>query len=273
MCRVAGIQTGLGPSSNSLRISAGKGTPGASTTTTTTTTTTTPKKAPAPSIVPGLTRELDELFLRAAQVSTRAVDVQKLEDTVQHAPIDEDTRTDVIAAARRAKDALANLSRFTGQEIASAYNTITDEARRKLEAAKRNVAAAREGAGAAGEETDVAIEGADAVKDEAALAFDEALKAQADLSDKLRDVIKGDVPEELSDALTDMLLQCDRRQSEILTLAAQLAAAVEKLDKDTAQPAAAEIPRNSTRRSRNCSRGRRSTCTGTRPRSSRSRSA
>ena len=239
MCRVAGIQTGLGPSSNSLRISAGKGTPGASTTTTTTTTTTTPKKAPAPSIVPGLTRELDELFLRAAQVSTRAVDVQKLEDTVQHAPIDEDTRTDVIAAARRAKDALANLSRFTGQEIASAYNTITDEARRKLEAAKRNAAAAREGAGAAGEETDVAIEGADAVKDEAALAFDEALKAQADLSDKLRDVIKGDVPEELSDALTDMLLQCDRRQSEILTLAAQLAAAVEKLDKDTAQPAAA----------------------------------
>ena len=155
MCRVAGIQTGLGPSSNSLRIS-----PGASTTTTTTTTTTTPKKAPAPSIVPGLTRELDELFLRAAQVSTRAVDVQKLEDTVQHAPIDEDTRTDVIAAARRAKDALANLSRFTGQEIASAYNTITDEARRKLEAAKRNAAAAIEGADAAGGETDAAIEGA-----------------------------------------------------------------------------------------------------------------
>ena len=115
MCRVAGIQTGLGHPSNSLRISEGKGTPGASSGTTTTTTTTTSKKAPAPSIVSGLTRELDELFLRAAQVSTRAVDVQKLEDTVQHATIDEDTRTDIIAAAQRAKDALANLSRFTGR--------------------------------------------------------------------------------------------------------------------------------------------------------------
>ena len=214
MCSVAGIQKGLGSSSNLWPISGGKAPPDApSEKDTTTTTTTTPKKAPekapepAPFIVEGLTRELDELFLRAAQVSTRAVDVQKLEDTVRHAPIDEDTRNDIIAAAKRAKDALANLSKFTGQEIVSAFNTITDEAKG----------------------------GADAVKDEAALAFDEALKAQADLSDKLRNVIKGDVPEDLSDALTDMLLQCDRRQSEILTLAAQLAAAVEKHEIDTAQ--------------------------------------
>ena len=194
----SGVQSNWGYSSSFWGVPSAKDTKSPSTTTTTTTMTTTttaaPDKAPAPapSIVSGLTRELDELFLRAAQTSTQAVDVQKLEDTVRAAGIDKATCDSIMAAATLAKDTFVALSGFSGRQLADA------------------------------------IEG----NGDAAQAFQAALDAQADLSDKLRDAINSGASRKFSGIFGDIALQCDRRQSEIITLASQLADAVRKSDDD-----------------------------------------
>jgi hypothetical protein len=112
--------------------------------------------------------------------------VQKLKDTVRAAGIDKATRDGIMAAATLAKDTFVALSGFSGRQLADA------------------------------------IEG----KGDAAQAFQAALDAQADLSDKLRDAINSGASRKFSGALGEMALQCDRRQSEIITLASQLADAI-----------------------------------------------
>ncbi len=170
------------------------------TTTTTTTTTTQPpadKPAPPPARpIAGMARELDALLLRAAQISTSSVDVETVRTTLRGAQIDDATRQDIAMAAETARDTFAALSAFTGGEIAEAYMLGEDDVN--------------------SDEVD------DNIKN-AAKAFEAAIEAQSKLAEKLHGIDLEGKAGNVSAAVTELALQCDRRQSEIISLAMQIA--------------------------------------------------
>ena len=144
-----------------------------------------------------ISQRLDSILLVAAKCTTRAVDVKSLRDATAKTVLDKNTRSALLTAALKAKNAMDALSGFTGREIAAAL--------------------------VADENGCFNWNAGNAVAEALRLAID----TQADLSEMLHTIVnRKDVTGDLFETLSEMALQCDRRQSEISTLAMQLADAV-----------------------------------------------
>ena len=144
-----------------------------------------------------LSLKLDSMMIRAAQLATHSVDVNALAETVKDVPLDETVRTALDDAAERAKSALSELSRLSGREIAEALEDKDGKLNFKAD-------------------------------NEAADAIREAIDAQAKLSEMLHKLVNSPHTDAaVADQLLEMALQCDRRQSEIMTLTMELADAVQ----------------------------------------------
>lgn len=146
--------------------------------------------------VKSLSLKLDSMMIRAAQLATRSVDVNALAETVKDVPLDETVRTALDDAAERAKSALSELSQLSGREIAEAIEDKDGKLNFKAD-------------------------------NEAADAIREAIDAQAELSEMLHKLVNSPHTDAaVADQLLEMALQCDRRQSEIMTLTMELTDAV-----------------------------------------------
>ena len=143
-----------------------------------------------------LSQKLDTLLLAAARNSTRAVDSAALAQALNGTFLDEATRTKLEEAAQYAYDTFDALGELSGGEIASALST---DAKGVFD-------------------WDSGDDSARAIKD--------AVDAQSALSACIRKLVNSQsFPRDVCDALCEMAHQADRRQSEILSLAVQLAGA------------------------------------------------
>lgn len=152
--------------------------------------------------VKALTGKLDAMLLRAAELSTKAVSAEKVAKSVEQVGLSGDERARLEGLAHRAAKSFSALSQFSGRQIAAAL---------------------------------VAENGAFDWKagDAVATAIRQALDDQAALSEALHDLAND---RRLSggafEAVCDQALAADRRQSEIFSLAIQLADAAEKAGDD-----------------------------------------
>lgn len=157
-----------------------------------------------------LSRKLDTMLLQAAKLSTRTVDDASLKSAMDAAHLGKADRKDLADAAKKAQKAMKAVSEFSGRQIAAA-----------LVAGKDGFLDWKEGSPVA----------------KAILA---AIDAQAELSIRLTDLANSlaDSPDaadgDAFEALSELALQCDRRQSEIFNLAMDLADAVRKGGDDPA---------------------------------------
>ncbi len=157
-----------------------------------------------------LSRKLDTLLLQAAKLSTRTVDDASLKSAMDAAHLGKADRKDLADAAKKAQKAMQAVSKFSGRQIAAA-----------LVAGKDGFLDWKKGSPVA----------------EAILA---AIDAQAELSIRHTDLANSlaDSPDvadgKAFDALSELALQCDRRQSEIFNLAMELADAVRNKGDDPA---------------------------------------
>ena len=155
-----------------------------------------------------LVAKLDSLLVRAAKTATASVDAAALEAAAGTAKLDEPTRQQLSTLADRARASFAALAGFTGRQIGNAL-------------------ALKDGAFDWKEEDPVAT----AVK--------KALDDQAKLAEKLHELVnKPEIAGDAFDSLCELAFQCDRRGTEILTLAMELADAVEQAGRN--QNAAAD---------------------------------
>ena len=130
---------------------------------------------------------LDALLLQAAKLTTRSVEATEVRSTLRALP--ENVKGAIAAAADEAKKAMDKLARYTGCQIGMALLPDGDP--------------------------------------EVVAALNSAVEAQGELSLKLHDLVRRPgLDDALFDAVMDMALTCDRRQSEIYPLALQLADAV-----------------------------------------------
>ena len=164
-----------------------------------------------------LSRKLDTMLLQAAKLSTRTVDDASLKSAMDDAHLGKADRKDLADAAQEAQKAMKAVSEFSGRQIAAA------------------LVAGEDGFLDWKEDSPVA---------KAILA---AIDAQAKLSIRLTDLANSlaDSPDVADgddfEALSELALQCDRRQSEIFNLAMDLADAVRNKGDDpalAARPAA-----------------------------------
>ncbi len=157
-----------------------------------------------------LSRKLDTLLLQAAKLSTRTVDDASLKSAMDAAHLGKADRKDLADAAKKAQKAMKAVSEFSGRQIAAA-----------LVAGKDGFLDWKAG-------------------DPVAKAILAAIDAQAELSIRLTDLANSlaDSPDvadgKAFDALSELALQCDRRQSEIFNLAMELADAVRNKGDDPA---------------------------------------
>ena len=145
-----------------------------------------------PSTARSLAQKLDAILLRASMLTTRVVDAKNIASAADAAGLDMADRKALANAVKDARQSMASIQDFTGRQIAAAL--VADE---------NGVF--------------------DWNSDLAGQALRTAIDAQARLSELLTDIanrpeISGDAFEELS----ELALQCDRRQSEITTLAMEL---------------------------------------------------
>ena len=150
-----------------------------------------------------LLQKLDTLLLTAAKYSTKAVDTKTLASVTAKTHLDQQARAELDSAAQHAQETFAALSKFSGRQIASALS-LDDK-------------------------------GAFDWKngDPVAAALKEAIDAQANLSLRLHDLANDPrISHKLFDALCELAMQADRRQSEIFSLALQLADAAGKAGTD-----------------------------------------
>ena len=146
-----------------------------------------------------LTRKLDTMLLQAAKLSTLTVDNASLKSAMDAAHLGKADRKDLADAAKKAQKAMKAVSEFSGRQIAAA-----------LVAGKDGFLDWKKGSSAA-------------------KAIVAAIDAQAELSIRLTDLANSlaDSPDvadgDAFDALSELALQCDRRQSEIFNLAMELA--------------------------------------------------
>ena len=150
-----------------------------------------------------LAQKLDTLLLAAAKRSTTAVDTKALVKAASKTHLGSAERAELKDVATKAQKTFSALAQFSGRQIASALS--------------------------------VDDKGAFDWKngDPVAKALKEAIDAQADLSEKLHNLVNDPrVSHELFDSLCEMALQADRRQSEIFSLALQLADAAGKAGTD-----------------------------------------
>ena len=160
-----------------------------------------PVQQPVPS-ARSLSQKLDSMLFMVAQTTTRSVYSPNLQKVVSATKLSSNTRAELTDAADQAAKAFKELGKFSGREIAAALVVGKDN---KLDWGTTPVAQA----------------------------LKKAIDTQAQLSEKLHDVVSS--PKVVGDALetlTEMALQADRRQSEIMTLAFELADAAEQKGED-----------------------------------------
>ena len=149
-----------------------------------------------------LVAKLDSLLLRAANTATASVDAASLEAAAGTANLDELTREELSTLANHARASFAALAAFTGRQIGNALEL-------------------KDGAFDWKEEDPVAS------------AIKKALDDQAELAKKLHELVnKPEIVGDAFDSLCELAFQCDRRETEILTLAMELADATEQAGKD-----------------------------------------
>lgn len=139
-----------------------------------------------------LAQKLDAILLHASRLTTRVVDAENIESAANTAKLGKADRKALADALKNARQSMASIQNFTGRQIAAAL--VADE---------NGVF--------------------DWNSDLAGQALRTAIDAQSRLSELLTNIanrpdISGDAFEELS----ELALQCDRRQSEISTLAMEL---------------------------------------------------
>ena len=148
--------------------------------------------------------KLDAMLLRAAELSTKAVSAEKLAKAVGGSGLSRNERGRLEGLAKRAAESFSALSQFSGRQIAAAL-------------------VAEKGA--------FDWKGGDAV----AGAIRQALDDQAALSEALHELSNdGRLSGGARAAVCDQALAADRRQSEIFSLALQLADAAERAGDDPA---------------------------------------
>ena len=142
--------------------------------------------------------KLDTLLLRAAKTATSSVSEAKLSEAAEIAGLDKTTGDGLRAAADRARTSFLALAGFTGRQIGGAVEL---------------------------------KDGRFCWKDEdpVAAAIRKALDDQAELAEKLHSLVSGGkLTDTAFDAVCELAYQCDRRGTEIMTLAMELADAVEQ---------------------------------------------
>ncbi|MBQ7178654.1 MAG: hypothetical protein IJS08_14665 [Victivallales bacterium] len=150
-----------------------------------------------------LTQKLDEMLFKVAQSATYSVNSKKLHVAVSSTKLSSNQRAALTKAADYAAETFKALSNFTGREIADAL--------------------------VVGEDNKI-----DWGNSTAGNALKKAIDAQANLSEKLHDIVNSPkVSGEAFETLSEMALQADRRQTEIMMLALQLADTVEQNRKDS----------------------------------------
>jgi len=150
-----------------------------------------------------LLQKLDTMLLKAADMSTKAVDDASIKKVAKTPGLSKAESDALTAAADTARRTMKAISDFTGRQIASAF--VADE------------------------------KGVFSWKDNAAAAIRAAIDAQAALSEKLHDLAnRPGTTGDAFDAVVNLALQCDRRQTEIASLAMQLADAAVGADDDPA---------------------------------------
>ena len=160
-----------------------------------------------------LVAKLDSLLFRAAKTATASVDAAALEAAAGAAKLDDLTRQELSTLADRARASFAALAAFTGREIGNAL------------ALKDGAFEWKEG-------------------DPVATAIRKALDDQAELAEKLHELVnKPEIAGDAFDSLCELAFQCDRRGSEILTLAMELADAAEQAGRDKDAAADARLDR------------------------------
>ena len=160
-----------------------------------------------------LVAKLDSLLVRAAKTATASVDAAALEAAAETAKLDDLTRQQLSTLADRARASFAALAAFTGREIGNAL-------------------ALKDGAFEWKEDDPVAT------------AIRKALDDQAALAEKLHELVnRRGISGEAFDSLCELAFQCDRRGSEIFTLAMELADAVEQAARDKDAAADARLDR------------------------------
>ncbi len=151
-----------------------------------------------------LLQKLDTMLLKAADMSTKAVDDASIKKVAKTPGLSKADSAAITAAADTARQTMKAISDFTGRQIASAF--VADE--KGVFSWKDNAAAA---------------------------AIRAAIDAQAALSEKLHDLAnRPGTTGDAFDAVVNLALQCDRRQTEIASLAMQLADAAASADNDPA---------------------------------------
>jgi uncharacterized protein YhfF len=137
--------------------------------------------------------KLDMLLLRAAKTATSSVSEAKLSEAADIAELNESTRTDLHAVAERARTSFAALAGFTGRQIGGAVELKDGRFSWKND-------------------------------DPVAAAIRKALDDQAELAEKLHNLVNGGkLTGTAFDAVCELAFQCDRRGTEIMTLAMELA--------------------------------------------------
>ena len=149
-------------------------------------------------------QKLDAMLLKAAGMATKAVDESSIKKIAKTPGLGKADLEAIAASAENARRTMTAVSGFTGRQIASAF------------AADEN--------------------GVFEWKDNAAAtAIRAAIDAQAELSEKLHDLAnRPKTTGAAFDAVLNLALQCDRRQTEIASLAMQLAGAASRVGNDPA---------------------------------------
>ena len=148
-----------------------------------------------------LVRDLDVLLARAAESATKGVDVGAVKKALKDVNISWSNRRALNSAASKADAAFKAINGFTGRELAKAV-VVKDG---KFDWDLGNPAGA---------------------------AIKKALDAQAELSEKLLQIVTQTHAGSASPVLEEAMLQCDRRSSEIHTLVMQFADILEKGEPD-----------------------------------------
>lgn len=160
------------------------------------------------SIARALAQKLDAMLLQASKMSTRMVDAKDITDVADLAKLSKADRNALAAVYKKQQKALRAVLGFTGRQIASAL--VADE----NGVFDWNAASP------------------------AAKAIQKAIDSQAELSELFTEMAnRPEITGEAFEELSELALQCDRRQSEISTLAMELADAGAKPGGD---PAVAE---------------------------------
>jgi hypothetical protein len=157
---------------------------------------------PNPPNARSLAQKLDAMLLKAAKMSVKSVGADALKAATQPLGLDKADQRALKAAAAKAQRMLKTVSGFTGRQIASAL--AADE--HGVFDWKQNVVAKT-------------IRG--------------AIDAQAELSELLHNLAnRPGISGEAFESISELAMQCDRRQSEIATLSMQLADAAANMGDD-----------------------------------------